>query len=194
MATDDFNRSNETPLAAPWVNSAVAGDLDSQVNLVSNAVRAASAAALSYYAGAASSGGQYSEVVSLGRDGAPSLRFAVGASAFNGYVFSCTGGTATMYKVTNGTYSSLGTTGSTGVAGSHTYKITASASTLTGYVDSVVEATPITDSTYTTGQPGINCGGAGHELDSWNGGDLVTTLATPIDIFDPIPFMSNQRI
>lgn len=179
-ASDTFNRANETPLAAPWVNSAIAGDIDSTATLTSNHAQCTGSGE-SYYAGAASSGAQYSETVVEGRASYPAVRLAVGASAFNGYVFSTFSGTAAMGKITNGTGTALGDTGTSGIpaTGPFTFRMEVSGSTLSGFIGGVAEATPITDTTYTTGQPGMGMNGAAHAVDSWSGGNVVTAAQRP---------------
>jgi hypothetical protein len=62
MASDNFNRANETPLAAPWTKQG-----NQNFNLVSNAVRAAvTGDSYYYYSGAASSADQSLSGVNAG--------------------------------------------------------------------------------------------------------------------------------
>lgn len=174
MASDTFNRANETPLAPPWVNSAVAGDLGPGANTLTGNAAQNVDLGLAYYTAAASSGAQYSETVGVGRDSGPGLRWAVGASAFNGYYFNAFSGTAAIGKITNGTATLVTNTGSTGIAGPLTFRLEANGSTLTAFIGGVQEATAGTDTTYTTGQPGmVLSSGASHAIDSWNGNDLT---------------------
>lgn len=174
-AFDDFNRANETPLAAPWAQNGTG----STFTLDTNTLRKPSGLddGMYYYTGAASGADQYSEIqittFPTQSDCGPAVRIGSGAT-LNGYIASYFGN---FYKFVSGVYTSLATHGDTPTA-NHYCRLTASGSTLTLLRDATTPATTArgttSDSSLTSGQPGVNSYESGIIADNWRGGDLAS--------------------
>lgn len=175
-ASDDFNRANETPIAAPWTKNGPG----SNFNLTSNRMVKPSNGddVCYYYSGAASSADQYTEfqitTFAGTSDCGPAVRIGTGATA-NYYVASYYTGGKVFYKYVSGSFSSISSFTDTETVNDY-YRLAITGSSLTLYRDSSSPATTsratASDSSITSGQPGVNSYDPGLEIDNWNGGDL----------------------
>lgn len=174
--TDDFGRANETPIAAPWVQCSGA---TYNCNLSSNAVVGATAYGSHQilYSGAAATGDQYSQVraktVGFEADWGPSVRTS--SSALTAYIVTpWPNDGSTQYQIFKhvaGAYSGL-LTGTMTVAVNDIIKAQVSGSSISGYKNGSLALGPTTDTSITTGQPGIWIWVDDCALDAWSGGDI----------------------
>ena len=177
-ASDTFTRANESPVAAPWTKNGSG----SNFALDSSALIKASGEddATYYYDAAASSANQYSEVqltVSVPFDGGPAVRIGSGAT-LNNYVVSAAGN---YYKYVAGSFTDLGAHGDTWSTNDYV-RLEASGSTLTLKRDTTTPATTtrddVTDSSLSSGQPGLNAYAPYTAFDNWTGGDISGAIST----------------
>lgn len=166
-ASDDFNRANETPIAAPWTDVGLPGSL----NLTTNAVRCpATSDSGIYYAAAASSADQFSQC-SLGNvssgTGGPCVR---SSTAGNIYFIEVVSGSASEYgKMVGGGYSDLGA-GGAGLT--NPVRMEAEGTTLRVFANGVQIPNSKTDGSLVAGQPGIFLYANGATADDWSGDNL----------------------
>ena len=106
--SDNFDRSNETPVAAPWI---LQPGSTGNVDLVSNHLESNGTAGdkFVYYEGAVDQADQFSEcVISEGSiDGGPAVRIGGNGSAVSGYFITF----HALGKLVNGTFTHLGNLG-----------------------------------------------------------------------------------
>jgi len=171
-ATDDFNRADETPVAAPWTQQSGSG---TTFNLASNALVLVSAAnAIYYYAGAASTADQYSECTNVGAGGkfaGPSVR--VGSDGFSGYNLEAAFNQ--LSKFVSGSLTLIGSGLSPTILTGHVMRVEASGSSIHALYDgSEMTVSPVTDTSLTTAGNGVGVlmGETGAPMDNWSGGDL----------------------
>lgn len=173
-SSDNFNRANETPVAAPWTQHS-----GTTCNIVSNEFVQAGAGGtdtLYYYAGSASTTEQFAQqrVKGSGHDCGPAVRVG-GGTGTSAYLAAAA--ITVLYKFNGGTSGTLGDGFPTVSVGS-IVKITAEGSTITGYTDGV-PGTPVTD-TEISGA-GLGAGIFTFDtngVDDWDGGD-ITPPASP---------------
>jgi hypothetical protein len=101
MATDNFTRADETPLASPWATLAGSG-----VSLSSNtAVNLSAGDAASYRTDSSITDSQVKISVLGASDGGPLI--CGNASPFNAYITTCFTGSIELYRIDNGTFTSI---------------------------------------------------------------------------------------
>ena len=170
--TDSFTRTNESPIASPWIHVPSGAD---GVRLLSNAVnKDAQSDEFIYYNSAASSADQYSQwrysAAIFENDWGPAVRVS-GTSTKNGYWLS--NALTKINKFVADTFSTVETLTFTSATGS-TYRLEISGTTLTSKKDGAeVTGSPSTDTSLSTGQPGVFIypGDTG-TVDDFDGGDL----------------------
>lgn len=169
-ATDDFNRANETPIAAPWT---IGHGSSWNINLSSQEVVSAGGDANWFYAGAAVTDDQYAQDTSTDLGGGPAVRMQSGVMTF---YFYDEFGTDGFFKFITGTYTMVGAKGSTRA---NPIRVEAEGSTMRLFFNGVQDAnSPWTDTSNPSGgQPGIFIYGGNQ--DNWEGGDLGTPEPTP---------------
>jgi len=174
-ATDTFTRANESPVGAPWVH---ANGGSAAINLVSNAITHGTAQdEFMYYSGAASTGNQYSQwqyvTTITNNDWGPAIRCAGTTNAnFSGYWFTL-GGDPGFNKFVNGSFTANWQNVTVTVATGTSYKIDGNGSTIRGYKGGVEQTgSPGTDTSLTTGQPGVFIFDTGGSIDDFDGGDI----------------------
>lgn len=182
VASDNFNRADESPLAAPWTVQG-ANNLVLQTNTVG---KLAASDHYSYYAGAASSADQYSQAseVSAGivaHDWGPAVRVKGAGAASNqaeGYAFDAYqwngSNFAGLIKHVGNSFTQLTAGISAAYAFGDVLRIEAEGQALRGYRNGLL-LTSHSDPSLTTGQPGlfvfdVNVGATA--IDNWSGGDL----------------------
>lgn len=88
------------------------------------------------------------------------------------YLWRCSATAAQLFKVVGGAATALGSAYTVTVASGDVLKISASGSTITGYINGV-QRQQVTDTTHATGKyVGIRSNGTTTKLDNWTGGDL----------------------
>lgn len=169
--SDDFNRADEDPLASPWTH--VSG---STLALSSNAITKPSGdnETRYYYASAASTSDQYSEIKLItsppSNDFGPAVRISTGSDM---YVNTVVDFGYALRKLVSGSWTILTFYDSGGfLTSGETCAIRAVGSTLTAIVRTEEKATA-TDTSLTGGQPGLFWYRAGGSLDDWSGGDVT---------------------
>ncbi len=172
-ASDDFNRSNESPMAGNWSTPASGAD---PFFLSSNVVQGTGASNenYGYWNADVFPDDQFSQATLVSNtssfDCGVSVR--VSTSTASSYSFGNRGNTATtgIFKIASGTFTLLLTSG-TPVANGDVLKITAAGTTLEGFINGVSIGTT-TDATYTSGSAGLNGYGSGGvcAFDDWSGG------------------------
>ena len=172
MASDDFNRANETPLAPPWVKA-----FGADFNLVSNAVQGTTSAnSLWYYNGSASSADQFSEATMAsavpGNDWGPAVRVG-GAGDQDCYFFDqYNGAGGGLSKFVAGQFSTI-TTGGSPIATGDSQRIEVEGSAIRGYVNGTQKHSATDTSISGQGDgAGLFIYEAGGAIDNWSGGDL----------------------
>ena len=174
--TDNFNRDNEDPIASPWTTR-INGVSD--LRIVSNVVygETDNNDSDAYYSGGTFTGSQFSQV----QIAVASLTDGVGvwarlqAGAHSGYAFywSVGAGAWKLRRVDAGSFqTSMQESATPSPSQNDTIKIEASGSTIKGYVNGVLVCSG-TDSTYSTGYPGIKCNDSADAIDNWAGGDIA---------------------
>jgi hypothetical protein len=169
-ATDDFNRANETPLAAPWAE-AVAGD---NMNLTTNqVVGAAGGDKLYYYSGAAASANQYAQMrfTSTPGDSGPACRVS-SLGTFDCYFHNEAG--AGYAKFVAGSFSNIASDGDA-FATSDVSRLEVEGTTLRLFRNGSPTATPsTTDSSLSAAGLGVGFAhfGTTNTLDDWEGGNI----------------------
>jgi hypothetical protein len=169
--TDNFNRTAEEPITAPWAD----GGMDETV--YTNGTQAlrgpTSTTESAAYYNETFTNNQYSECkIPVFGYGGPAVRIQnATAKMYELQVLSTSAATinrhdgigeATQLKSCSGTF-----------AVTDTFKITASGSTLTAYQNgTAITNCSATDATYTGGKPGLYIGGSDTRIDDWGGGDL----------------------
>lgn len=171
--SDNFNRADENPLGnGVWTT----GTGMSSLQIVSNKVTAVSNTthSLEYYTGATFASNQYSQATSLNGPSAVFSGLAIRWSGNSGYFvqIDMTSGTNTSYfqRWDSGSQTTVGSF-SYAYAQNDVWKLEASGNTITFYVNGVSKGS-ITDSTYSSGSPGIWFYHNVIYLDDWSGGDL----------------------
>lgn len=172
--TDNFNRANETPVASPWITIPTS---ITDIRLNTNALnKGATNDAFAYYNGAASSPNQYSQFLYLSDssgtdDWGPAVRISGTTSVRSGYWMDQRGFGANKYVADVFTVvEALTFTTATG----STFRTEVSGSTITCKKNGAeVTGSPSTDTSLTTGQPGVFLFEAGISVDNFDGGDLV---------------------
>lgn len=181
--TDDFNRANETPIAAPWTQQSGSGGT---INLASNAVTAGSAAdKFYYYSGATATANQFSQWVSnssvTNDDWGPAVR--IGENGFSGYWFSqYTAGSEEILCYDGGSFSSILALDISNLTNGQTVYIEANGSSITCKKNGATVMGPTTDTLLTAAGNGVGVflyqtGGA---IDTWQGGDIGGAAATSL--------------
>lgn len=168
--SDNFNRANETPIAAPWTK--VSGG---NINLSGNAITTSGSSCAYYYAhGSGWNADQTSQLsyisANIQDDWSPGVRMS---SGWNGYFYDQYSGTARQCsKVLSGSWSAIEAASGTASTG-NTYKIEVAGSTIRYYDNGVENAnSPATDTSLATA-------GSGAGLVYWqSGGSLDNFLAT----------------
>jgi hypothetical protein len=191
-ASDDFNRANETPIAAPW--AAIVGG---GANLTSNALAStAGTEKLSYYnsgtwgnnqeaegvVGNLSESNNYAEL--LVRSGASGNGYSVYTDGVSGAghteIARYDGGTPTVLQ-------SIATT----FANGDTLKIGVVGTTITMYKNGAAQTPTATDATYASGNPGAGGFGAAtidnfSATDGAGGGSVRPPMYYPRKVFFPV--------
>lgn len=177
MATDNFNRANETPLASPWTNSDGAN-----YNLSSNAVTGAGGDGdrLWYRSGAASSADQYAQATQVAGptsdDWGPAVRVGSNGTK-SGYIHNVYVNEERLFKFVNGAFTII-LSHNVDAANGDVVRVEAEGSTIRAKINgSQVTGSPVTDTSLTTAGNGVGLysWGSGGTLDDWEGGDLVTS-------------------
>jgi hypothetical protein len=184
--TDNFNRADEIPLQAPWLQSPA---LSNTMNLESNTLRSPSHSdKLYYYASptgwTADQSSEFTYVVDEPNGGwAPVVRIGSnGEYSLYGFFQDKPPASRAVDKVVNGTWTTLVTVSGTVAAGGR-YKIAVTGSTIRFYDNGVERAeSPVTDTSLTTA--GRGAGFFNHHqdirLDDWIGTGEVSGLAGPL--------------
>jgi hypothetical protein len=188
---DTFDRSNGG-LGSNWTT--VTGESAPQI--ASNQVAGNTGAyQMAFYSALALQPDQFAQAIAPvgGADGSHTFGLLVRASGNRSYVLDFFNGTAYILRRTGGTNTTLTSVSSTPAAGS-LIRFEMNGTTLTAYVNGAVIATT-TDSTYATGQPGLEVFGSGGlaALDNWSGGDIsaVHSLNVEADWIKPQHFLGG---
>jgi hypothetical protein len=166
MASDNFNRANENPLASPWSVFGSIGNL----RLVSNAVQTvgASSDAGSIYTSSSVALSQCSISAVGGRDGGPAIHMnAAGNRCY--FVTNYSGTTLHLFRLSGlGGYNEIATA-SGAYAVSDVVRIYRDGNDVVVTVNAV-EKLRATDTTYTDGSPGLFIYSDDLILDDWTDG------------------------
>jgi hypothetical protein len=177
MATDDFNRANETPLAGNWAHSTGGGALRLSGNQVIGP--ATSGDTFAYYTPGTLSADQSSKITVTSTAGAMDMGAAVriSDSALTGYWVSCFNGTLEIAKLVNGSYSTVAGGFGTVTAGD-IIELKVVGTTLQVFKNGTQVGTNQTDTSIATGRYGIFAYNSAITLDNWEGTDLSTGSAS----------------
>lgn len=183
-ATDDFNRANETPLAAPWSIQAGSG---STLNLSGNGVVLAAevGSGTSYfYTGAAVTADQFSACKPIANgfaQGGPFVRCAV--TGYSGYGLDPAFNQ--LLKYISGSPTLLGSSLTPDIQANDLLRVEAEGTTIRAFLNGVqMTGSPSTDSSLTTAGSGVGIylGEASQKLDDWEGNDLTPPPSTDVSI------------
>lgn len=175
--SDDFNRSDSGANAgwgANWQHYTSGGTTNTGWEILSNQgrVNASFTQRAALWNGGAVGNDQFSKaaVAALSGDGAAyvCVRATDDNNCYRGGWL--TSGTARLSKVVAGVSTTLGSVSLTFSAGD-TIEVRASGSSISLYVNDVLQVGPITDTDLTSGKPGIQTLNT-HDFDNWTGGDL----------------------
>lgn len=168
-AADNFNRANETPLAAPWTKVIGA----SSFNLATNRVTwGTEEDHVYYYAGSTSTADQYAEARIVDATGEIGPATRVNSTGPDAYVIS----SSLLYKIVGGTWTSVGDFNFALVNVSDVLRLESEGSTHRGYNNGVAGSNPsFTDTSIAAAGNGAGMEGftLGSGLDDWAGGDLA---------------------
>jgi hypothetical protein len=182
--SDDFNRADETPLAAPW--SRLTGSTGN-INLISNAITASAIGEKLYsytapFGWNADHSSEFTYAAAIPNHDW-SLCVRVGANGFSAYVYDQFSGGRQIGKYVNGTFSTIEVAAGSASVGT-AYRISVSGSTIRYYDGGTENAnSPATDTSLTTAGngPGVFIYETGGSLDDWVGtGELAGGLAGPL--------------
>lgn len=175
MATDNFNRADESPLQFPWTQEAGSGG---DIILVSNAIRAAgSSDKLYYYDGAVTVADQYSQANIVTKptanDWGPACR--IGTNGFSGYIaaqYDSGSNFRGITKFVSGSFTVIASGGATSAVGD-TVGVEAEGTTIRTKKNGVTDLTTTDSSLTGTGNGvGVFIYEPGGAIDDWEGGDL----------------------
>lgn len=159
LASDDFNRSNEAPLASPWVKPASFPQTMALTGNVTTSTSPGSSDAVAYYSGVTWPADQWAQATiaeSTNFDGGPAVR--IHATNGNAYVCTAAGGGLQIGKFVAAAYSALGATAVTNANGDvWRIEATGSASTVITVFQNGIQRLQVTDSTspHTSGNAGM---------------------------------------
>lgn len=171
-ASDNFDRANADPIGGNW--SQPSGNADA-IKIVSNVITADSGDNFAYWNAATFNSNHYSILQETGTtmDGGPAVR--VGSSSLNGYVYDI--GYKQLFKFVAGSYSSIQSSMETTDAANTDYKLDILGTTLKVYRGASQIGSNSTDSSLTTGQPGVFIYGS-DTFNNWSAQDTGTTAYT----------------
>lgn len=184
LATDSFNRANESPLASPWASTG-----DSTFDLVSNKVDSVNDASDrgAFYNSGVWPGDHYSKgVITLSavaftnHDGVCMLVRADGSRNYYRFEFNSNGSNNVgIGKKVASAYTGLVLRTATFASGNTGYG-EAQGSTLQAKINGVNAGASTTDTSHTSGKPGIGysaegTGGGTSQIDDWEAGDFTAT-------------------
>lgn len=175
LYTDDFNRANENPITG-WTTAVTA------MKIVSNVATSTAGANdnFSFINGASSMTAQWSQVTLTASDsssgGGPAVRMAASRMGYNAYVY------ATSIDITRDGSTSLGSTSRTR-SFSDVLLLEMNTTTPVLKINGATVLTGTSDSTYSSGSPGIGCWENSTSgvttLDTWSAGDFSSSGSVP---------------
>lgn len=186
-ASDNFNRADEFPVAAPWTAN---DSTTTSIDLVSNGLtKSVQSDYYIYYAGSASSADQFSEATETSNvtnhDWGVAVR--VGGAGHNstpeGYAFDPFNGGPDLLKHVAGAYTHIASVAVPGgYAINHSIRIEAQGTTLRVYYPfsgaSAIQTATDSSLTGVGGGAGIFIFDTGGSIDNWSGGDLGGAVAS----------------
>lgn len=189
--TDTFNRANEIYITLnPWQK--VAGGFTGNMSIISNHVEGDGTVGPYMYDGGISWGNDQSSEIT-----------AMDANGLCGPMVRCGIGTGYRWHINNGQIQ-VATAGAFGAAiatrtvaptlANDTFKLTIIGSTLYCYRTGSLVGATVTDTTYSSGKPGLYTFSAGGRIDSWTGSDVVGPPA-PVNlarIYNASPINKSQ--
>jgi hypothetical protein len=195
--SDDFNRADSDSLGSNW--SEDIGDADIIGNACgSDPVGGGGHISARWVGTGPATNDYYVEAVvnsrsNNSRGAGPMARKTAGTGATNddGYCMMLYNGDQFyLTRMDNGVETSLGTWASTPADNTdYTLRIRVSGNQISGYVDGTLRIGPVTDSTYSTGAPGLHFFDAdGPRADSWSFFDLATDANINPNRGRPAPF------
>ena len=181
LATDSFTRADASTLGSNWTDT-ITGGSASAFKITSNAavITTTSTAQLSFYNAVTFSADQCASAVIGGSNGyyGPGVRVSAGV---NGYAISSNPSyPSTNFQIVKevaGTVTVLNTYSVSTIAPGQTVKICVAGTTVTGYVQGALIGT-VTDTSLSSGQPGIYGYNAGSSLTDWTGFNLIQASDT----------------
>jgi len=176
LATDNFNRANESPLAGNWSPAPSTGNLRLDANQIIGPAVAADC--VTYYNAISWPNDQWSEYTITSTGGSVNAGPAVRISSSNksGYILCTLNSIFFIFKFVDGSYTELG-----GVFGTNTIgdvvRLEVEGTTLRAYKNGVLQATR-TDTDLTSGSAGFYASQPAISFDDWSGGDFVVAIDT----------------
>lgn len=172
VASDNFNRADESPLGTNWTQS---GDFN--LRLLSNAVATDPAIGgynYTYWSGSGTfATNQYAQVKVVAGNTSEWLGVSVRGSSGNMYYVMCSIGSGAEFgKIVSNTQTIFSSAGAS-VSANDVIKITVSGTTVTWYINGVQQE-QVTDSSLSSGVGGL-CGYGGAStatIDDWEAGNL----------------------
>lgn len=163
MAADDFNRSDQDPIAGDWA----AAGLADQLRLVGNAVAAGTGGTdnASRYTPSSVALSQCKITTIADGDGGPAIHLDASG---NGYAFVAFSGAFTLVKFVAGSGGAVDSVGGT-IAANDVMRIRRSGGNIIGSVNGVDQVTTA-DSDFLTGNPGLFIFNGSLRLDDWTDG------------------------
>lgn len=181
LASDNFNRANENPIASPWIDPGFSG----AAQLLDNAFNGTNSDGGVYYDGGVTwPADQYSKfalktpnISESDSAGGPTCRVQTGAAS--AYIVGVGGGNMSISKIVAGSFTTLASASLVGVPANSVVEIRAVGTTISGWLDGV-QIVSVTDATFSSGKPGLYKYPSGTiSYDDWEGGDFAGDTTAP---------------
>lgn len=170
MASDNFNRANESPLGSPWASWGSYGALRVVSNACQNSAGSDAESGMLYNSSSANS--SQVDYISGTTDGGPSLHCGPGP---DGYLVTAYNAVEVfIFRVDDGGYTELGHTTGVYVA-TQPNRLRRSGASLIASVNAV-DLVTVSDSTYIGGSPGVFAYAGNIIQDNWTDGIAGDTL------------------
>ena len=176
--TDDFNRANGAP-GANWSAYATAGNWSINSNTLRFVTDGIGNNEALRWVGAAMDSADYSVEITITKAAndfqGPGPAARLQAGSLSGYAINAYGDAYYLVRLDSGSETTLASWGSGPGTSAVTLRIEAEGSTIRMFVAGVQRAS-VTDSTYSTGSPGIACGnfdGGNVTFDNWTSADFA---------------------
>lgn len=185
-ASDDFNRPDESPISTSggWsLKRSTGSGFPNTFSIVSNKAQSPGDA-IHFYTGAAKTADQYAELIAnsaTNPDGGPSVRIDTNLASDTWYTYDNFFSGGEIWKVVSGSITNIVVHNASDTLSTQ-IRLEVEGTTLRLYYAGIQSLnTPVTDTSISTGQPGMFGYNSTHPFEDWKGGDLGTVaVAFPV--------------